>query len=202
MRVISGTCKGRHLQAVPGLSTRPTTDKVKEAVFNMIGPYFAGGIGLDLFAGSGGLGIEALSRGLERVIFVDHDGKAVQTVRKNVAACGLERRAEIYRNDAERALRAVAKRGLRFSVIFLDPPYKEKKWPALLSFIASHDLLEDDGVVVAEHLAEAELPEEVGRLKQWKRETYGITGVTIYRRTDEQKGDERDGEHCRLPGEL
>ncbi|AGT31414.1 rRNA methyltransferase [Geobacillus genomosp. 3] len=184
------------------MSTRPTTDKVKEAIFNMIGPYFTEGIGLDLFAGSGGLGIEALSRGLERVIFVDHDAKAVQTVRKNVAACGLEKRAEIYRNDAERALKAVAKRGLRFSVIFLDPPYKEKKWPALLSLIAGHDLLEASGVVVAEHPVGAELPEEAGNLKQWKRETYGITGVTMYRRTDEQKGDESDGEHCRLPREL
>ncbi|OQP07881.1 16S rRNA (guanine(966)-N(2))-methyltransferase RsmD [Geobacillus sp. 46C-IIa] len=202
MRVISGMCKGRHLQAVPGMSTRPTTDKVKEAIFNMIGPYFADGIGLDLFAGSGGLGIEALSRGLERVVFVDHDAKAVQTVRKNVAACGLEKRAEIYRNDAERALKAVAKRGLRFSAIFLDPPYKEKKWPTLLSLIAERDLLEADGVVVAEHPAGAELPEEVGNLRQWKRETYGITGITIYRRIDEQKGDESDGEHCRLPGEL
>ncbi|MFC0298060.1 16S rRNA (guanine(966)-N(2))-methyltransferase RsmD [Geobacillus jurassicus] len=198
MRVISGTCKGRNLQAVPGMSTRPTTDKVKEAIFNMIGPYFSGGIGLDLFAGSGGLGIEALSRGLERVIFVDHDRKAVQTVRKNVAACGLEKRAEIYCNDAGRALKAVAKRGLCFAVIFLDPPYKEKQWPIWLSSIAERRLLEPDGVVVAEHSAEVELPEEVDGLKRWKRETYGITGVTIYR----WEGDGSDGEHCGLSGEL
>ncbi|AMV10340.1 16S rRNA (guanine(966)-N(2))-methyltransferase RsmD [Geobacillus sp. G4] len=198
MRVISGTCKGRRLQAVPGMSTRPTTDKVKEAIFNMIGPYFSGGNGLDLFAGSGGLGIEALSRGIERVIFVDQDRKAVQTVRKNVAACGLEKRAEIYCNDAERALKAVAKRGLRFAVIFLDPPYKEKQWPTLLSSIAGRQLLEPHGVVVAEHSAEAELPEEVGGLTRWKRETYGITGVTIYR----WEGDGSDGEHCGLPREL
>ena len=71
MRVISGTCKGRQLKAVPGSRTRPTTDKVKETIFNMIGPYFNGGLGLDLFAGSGGLGIEAISRGLDKVIFVD-----------------------------------------------------------------------------------------------------------------------------------
>ncbi|KYD23610.1 hypothetical protein B4113_2975 [Geobacillus sp. B4113_201601] len=198
MRVISGTCKGRKLQAVPGMSTRPTTDKVKEAIFNIIGPYFSGGIGLDLFAGSGGLGIEALSRGLDRVIFVDHDRKAVQTVRKNVAACGLEKQAEIYCNDAERALKAVAKRGLRFSVIFLDPPYKENEWPALLSALAGCRLLEPGGVVVAEHSAKARLPETADGLVQWKQETYGITGVTIYR----WKGDETDGEHCRLSREF
>ena len=77
MRVVSGNYKGKGLKAVPGNSTRPTTDKVKEAMFNMIGPYFDGGIGLDLFAGSGGLGIEALSRGLDKVIFVDRDAKSL-----------------------------------------------------------------------------------------------------------------------------
>ena len=80
MRVVSGTAKEEHLKAVPGNATRPTTDKVKEAMFNMIGPYFDGGIGLDLFAGSGGLGIEALSRGMDKVIFVDRDDKAIQTI--------------------------------------------------------------------------------------------------------------------------
>ena len=89
MRVVSGICKGRALKAVPGNTTRPTTDKVKEALFNMIGPYFEGGIGLDLFAGSGGLGIEALSRGLDKVIFIDRDGKAIQTIHENIKTCKL-----------------------------------------------------------------------------------------------------------------
>jgi 16S rRNA (guanine966-N2)-methyltransferase len=189
MRVISGKCKGRRLQAVPGTSTRPTTDKVKEAIFNMIGPYFSGGMGLDLFSGSGGLGIEALSRGLDRVIFVDHDVKAVQTVKKNVTTCRLLEQAEIYRNDAERALRAIVKRGLRFHLIFLDPPYKEQKLESILSFIDEHKLLEKGGAVVAEHSAETHLAEQVGRLVKWKHEVYGITAVSIYRYMDEQKGE-------------
>ncbi len=82
------------LKAVPGNSTRPTTDKVKEAIFNIIGPYFNGGTGLDLFAGSGGLGIEAISRGFEKIIFVDRDGKALQTIKENVKTCGVEQYAE------------------------------------------------------------------------------------------------------------
>ena len=90
MRVVSGVCKGRPLKAVPGNTTRPTTDKVKEALFNMIGPYFEGGIGLDLFAGSGGLGLEALSRGLDKVVFVDRDTKAIQTIHENIQACKME----------------------------------------------------------------------------------------------------------------
>lgn len=189
MRVISGKCKGRRLQAVPGMSTRPTTDKVKEAIFNMIGPYFSGGMGLDLFGGSGGLGIEALSRGLDRVIFVDHDVKAVQTIKKNVETCRLLEQAEIYRNDAERALKAIVKRGLRFQLIFLDPPYKEQKLQSLLSFIDEHGLLEEDGAVVAEHSSEMDLAERIGRLVKWKHEVYGITAISIYRYTDVEKGE-------------
>ncbi|MBA2878808.1 16S rRNA (guanine(966)-N(2))-methyltransferase RsmD [Anoxybacillus kamchatkensis] len=186
MRVISGKCKGKPLQAVPGMTTRPTTDKVKEAIFNMIGPYFSGGLGLDLFGGSGGLGIEALSRGLDRVIFVDHDAKAVQTIKKNVTACRLTDQAEIYRNDAERALKAIIKRGLTFHLIFLDPPYKNKQLEALIAIIDSHQLLQKDGFVVAEHGAEEQLAKQIGRLTQVKHETYGITAVSIYAYVDEE----------------
>jgi len=99
VRVVSGTCKGRPLKAVPGNTTRPTTDKVKEALFNMIGPYFDGGIGLDLFAGSGGLGLEALSRGLERVIFIDREPKAIQVINENIRDCKFEEQTKVYRND-------------------------------------------------------------------------------------------------------
>ncbi|ANB59237.1 16S rRNA (guanine(966)-N(2))-methyltransferase RsmD [Anoxybacteroides amylolyticum] len=180
MRVISGICKGRPLQAVPGMSTRPTTDKVKEAMFNMVGPYFSEGLALDLFAGSGGLGIEALSRGMERAIFVDYDGKAVQTIRKNIASCGLTERAEIYRNDAERALKAIAKRKLKFHLIFLDPPYKKQKLEALLSFIDEHRLLAQTGYIVAEHSHDVQLPRQIGQLMKVKHEVYGITAVSIY----------------------
>ncbi|MBB3906278.1 16S rRNA (guanine(966)-N(2))-methyltransferase RsmD [Anoxybacillus rupiensis] len=187
MRVISGKCKGRVLQAVPGMSTRPTTDKVKEAIFNMVGPYFSGGIGLDLFGGSGGLGIEALSRGLHSMIFVDHDAKAVQTIRKNVEACGLKEQSEIYRNDAERALKAIIKRQLRFHLIFLDPPYKKQKLQALISFIDEHSLLEKNGFIVAEHAHDIELPDRIGNLVRIKHEVYGITAVSIYAYT--QKGE-------------
>ncbi|QPA33080.1 16S rRNA (guanine(966)-N(2))-methyltransferase RsmD [Thermaerobacillus caldiproteolyticus] len=189
MRVISGKCKGRPLQAVPGMSTRPTTDKVKEAIFNMVGPYFSGGMGLDLFGGSGGLGIEGLSRGLDRVIFVDHDIKAVQTIRKNVNTCGLAAQAEIYRNDAERALKAIVKRGLRFRLIFLDPPYKEQKLASLISFIAQHSLLESDGMIIAEHAHDIELPMHIENVAKIKHEIYGITAVSIYGYVSEEKGD-------------
>ncbi|MGQ9007257.1 16S rRNA (guanine(966)-N(2))-methyltransferase RsmD [Bacillus stercoris] len=182
MRVISGSKKGRSLKAVPGTSTRPTTDKVKESIFNMIGPYFDGGRGLDLFAGSGGLGIEVLSRGFEHCIFVDRDFKAIQTVKSNLKTLELTKHAQVYRNDAERALHAAAKRETGFRGIFLDPPYKEQKLKALLTLIDEYQMLEEDGFIVAEHDREVELPETVGDLVMTRKETYGLTGVAIYKK--------------------
>lgn len=182
LRVISGSFKGLGLKAVPGTDTRPTTDKVKEAIFNIIGPYFDGGICLDLFAGSGGLGIEALSRGMDKAIFVDRDGKAVKTVRENIARCSAENRCEIYRNDAIRALKALKKREAAFDCIFLDPPYKQQNLVSILNIIDAWKLLADDGVVVCEHSADVSLPEKVGGLSCIKTATYGTTTISIYKK--------------------
>jgi len=104
MRVISGERKGTRLKAVPGSATRPTTDKVKESLFNIIGPYFAGGDALDLYAGSGGLGIEALSRGCDHAVFVDKQTKAIQTIQENLRVTRYEANATVYRQDARQAL--------------------------------------------------------------------------------------------------
>ncbi|CAH2713380.1 MULTISPECIES: 16S rRNA (guanine(966)-N(2))-methyltransferase RsmD [Neobacillus] len=182
MRVVSGICKGRPLKAVPGNSTRPTTDKVKEALFNMIGPYFDGGIGLDLFAGSGGLGLEALSRGLDQVIFVDRDPKAIQVIHENINACKFEKKTEVYRNDADRALKALIKRGISFDYIFLDPPYKNEKLVSLMEKMDQAELVKTDGIVVCEHSFDVILPQIAGRFTQTKHEKYGIIAVTIYSR--------------------
>ncbi len=180
MRVVSGSCKGRPLKAVPGTSTRPTTDKVKEAIFNMIGPYFSGGIGLDLFGGSGGLGIEALSRGLDKVIFVDKDFKAIQTIKSNLESCAFTNNAEVYRNEAKRALKALVKREIKFDFIFLDPPYKDHQLEALIIFIHEHSLVREYGYIVAEHEIDEILPNEIGDLTKVKSEIYGITAISVF----------------------
>ncbi|MFD2443402.1 16S rRNA (guanine(966)-N(2))-methyltransferase RsmD [Bacillus sp. CGMCC 1.16607] len=185
MRVVSGTCKGRSLKAVPGSTTRPTTDKVKEAIFNMIGPYFNEGIGLDLFAGSGGLGIEALSRGIDKVIFVDRDSKAIQIIKDNLVACDLLDKAEVYRNDADRAIKAILKREIKFDFIFLDPPYKKQQLLKLLETIEKEQLVISDGMIVCEHATDVILPDEVGLLKNIKKETYGIISISIYQLVNE-----------------
>lgn len=181
MRVVSGKCKGHPLKAVPGNTTRPTTDKVKEAIFNIIGPYFDGGLALDLFGGSGGLGIEALSRGIDKAIFVDRDGKAIKVIHQNLESCKLEAQAEVYRNDAERAVKALMKRALSFDLVLLDPPYKDQKIISLISIMDQHDLLKEDGIVMAEHGVDIDLPETIGRLVKVRAENYGITAISIYK---------------------
>lgn len=185
MRVIAGTLKGRSLKAVPGMSTRPTTDKIKESIFNIIGPFFNGGTALDLFAGSGGLGIEAISRGFDRCIFVDRDFKAVQTIKTNVSQCKVQDQSEIFRNDSARALQALAKKEAVFEGIFLDPPYKKQKLEALLFIIDKQNLLSAEGFIVAEHAKEVSLTHSIGALQMVRSETYGITGISIYKKERE-----------------
>jgi 16S rRNA (guanine966-N2)-methyltransferase len=186
MRVISGSAKGRSLKAVPGTSTRPTTDKVKEAIFSMIGPYFDGGQVLDLFAGTGGLGIEALSRGMQKAVFIDIEKKSIDTIQHNLQTAGLKDQAEVFRTDAARALKALAKRDQRFELVFLDPPYKMKVIAELISTMDEQKLLEDQAVVVVEHDANDVLLEAIGGFEQQRRAEYGDTAVTIYKRALEQ----------------
>ncbi|GGA83768.1 16S rRNA (guanine(966)-N(2))-methyltransferase RsmD [Ornithinibacillus halotolerans] len=181
MRVVAGIHKGRQLKAVPGNNTRPTTDKVKEAVFQIMGPFFDGGTALDLFAGSGSLGIEALSRGMDSCIFVDKHPKAIQTIKENTSLLRLDSHVEIFRTDAYRALHAASKRELRFDLIFLDPPYNKVSYTELIGVIMKEQLLNENGIIYCEHDLRDALPEEISGLAIIKHLNYGGTiGVTIY----------------------
>ncbi len=183
MRVIAGECKGRPLKAVPGITTRPTTDKIKESIFNMIGPFFDGGIGLDLYGGSGGLGLEALSRGMEHFIFIDKDQKAILTIKENIKQCNYDEKTEVFRNDAKRALKALHKRELQFDMIFLDPPYAKQMLMKDIEEIDKLQLLSSEGRIVAEHGTEVTLPEQIGSFQLIRQETYGkTTTITIFKR--------------------
>lgn len=183
MRVISGTAKGRSLKAVPGISTRPTTDKVKEAIFSMIGPYFDGGQVLDLFAGTGGLGIEALSRGMDKAVFIDIEKKSIDTIQHNLQVAGLKDQAEIYRTDAARALKALAKREQQFQLVFLDPPYKMKVIVDLINAMEVQAIIEANTTIVVEHDAKDVLDDVIGGFEQQRRADYGDTAVTIYKQS-------------------
>jgi 16S rRNA (guanine966-N2)-methyltransferase len=187
VRVIAGTAKGRILKAVPGMGTRPTTDKVKEAIFSIIGPFFDGGIGLDLFAGTGGLGIEAISRGMDRVIFIDMERTSIQVIEDNIATIGFNEQSEVYRNEAQRALKVLAKRGLKFDLVFIDPPYLMKQADKILLQMQQMELIQDQAVVLVEHEAGHAYADEIGQFHVRKRANYGETAITIYHYLDNPK---------------
>jgi len=185
VRVIAGKAKGRPLKAVPGQGTRPTTDKVKEAIFSMIGPYFDGGFVLDLFAGTGGLGIEAWSRGANKVISIDKEKISIDIIRSNVQAAGAQADFEIYRNDAARALKLLGKKQQAFDIIFLDPPYRMDDMDTWLLTMQQLQLVAQDAVIVVEHDSKVQYPEVIGNLKQQRHTQYGEVAVTIYRHQEE-----------------
>ncbi|MBW4080865.1 16S rRNA (guanine(966)-N(2))-methyltransferase RsmD [Paenibacillus sp. S150] len=196
MRVVSGSAKGRPLKSVPGSGTRPTTDKVKEAMFSIIGPYFEGGAVLDLFAGTGGLGIEALSRGMDQAVFVDMEQKSIDTVRANLKAAKVEEQAEVYRNDAGRALSALEKRGRSFDLVFLDPPYRLKHGHELMLAMVQKGLLRQDAVIVLEHESGYEYPEVIPGFHRTRQAVYGETTVCIYKyeaSSREEPGSGKEG---------
>lgn len=189
MRVVAGSVKGLPLKAVPGTSTRPTTDKVKESIFNMIGPFFDGGYALDLFAGSGGLGIEALSRGIDRAIFTDKDRKAIETIHANLEKTRLTGQAEVFKADAERALKAMKKNDVQARLLFLDPPYHMEKAYDLMDKAAELGIMTNDSIVVCEHDREVELKSRTKYYERFKKELYGNTIISIYRFQGEEGED-------------
>lgn len=148
MRVIAGIHKSKALESLEGRNTRPTMDKVKEGIFNSL--HEVSGLGLDLFAGSGALGIEALSRGMDKVIFVDQNFKAVKVIKSNLKQLDLISQSEVYKNNADRALKALAKREIQFDYIFLDPPYNKGLIDEALKSIAEFNLLKENGIIICE----------------------------------------------------
>ena len=180
MRVVAGEYRGRKLSAVPGMVTRPTTDKVKEALFNIIGPYFDGGVSLDLFAGSGGLSIEGVSRGITEAVLIDRQYAAIKTIKKNIATTKQPERFRVYKQDAQKALKLLAAHAEHFDLVYLDPPYAKQKIVADLNQMADLDLLNPGAVIVAETNQEANLPADLPGFELVRRQDYGITVLTIY----------------------
>lgn len=194
VRVVSGSAKGRPLKSVPGMGTRPTTDKVKEAIFSMIGPYFDGGTALDLFAGTGGLGIESLSRGIDKAVFIDIEPKSIETVRANLKATGFADRSEVFRNEAGRALKVMEKRKYQFDLVFLDPPYRMKNGDALMMEMATRGLLGTGALLVLEYESDYAYPENLKGFLHMRTAEYGETAVSIYKFEGMEREPEASGE--------
>ncbi|HJH11809.1 MAG TPA: 16S rRNA (guanine(966)-N(2))-methyltransferase RsmD [Metalysinibacillus jejuensis] len=180
MRIVAGERKSIPLKSAAGKTTRPTTDKVKESLFNIIGPYFSGGIALDLFAGSGGLGLETLSRGAERAIFIEKDAKSLEALRSNIEKCRYETCTEVYRNDATRAVKSLLGRNEQYTFVFVDPPYAQVQYYAIVAELVEANKVTDNGVIVCEHDKAYELPEAYGEFICQRREKYGDSIISIY----------------------
>lgn len=180
MRVTGGTDRGRKIRAPRSSGTRPTASRVREAVFNILGPPPEGPV-LDLYAGTGAMGIEALSRGAPRAVFVERDSRALAILGRNLRELGFADRALILGTNVRTALARLAQ-AEPFAWVFIDPPYATTEAERALSSLAGSDLLAPGAVVVVEHDKRRELPEAAGELKVLDRRYYGDTGVSFYRR--------------------
>lgn len=182
MRVIAGVAKGRRLRALRGQAVRPTADRVKEALFSMLESRFDldGAVLLDLFSGTGALGIEGLSRGADRVVFVEQDHAARRVLEANLAACGFATRGRMVGAPVRRAIAALADDGIRFDGILMDPPYGRGLAAAALSDLETAALLAPDGWVAVEHHVDDALAESYGELQLTASRRYGKTAVALF----------------------
>ena len=182
-RIIGGAAKGRRLKAPSGEVTRPTAARVRQSLFDILAPEIPGSRFLDAFAGTGAVGLEALSRGAAKVVLVDRNGAAVETARENARAlAGEGGSVQVFRQDARTAIVALAEQGFRFDLVFLDPPYASDLYEPLLSLLDEGPLLAEDGLVVAEHFHKRALPETIGTLGRTRLVRAGDHCLSFYRR--------------------
>jgi 16S rRNA (guanine966-N2)-methyltransferase len=181
MRVIAGTYRSRRLIAPRGLATRPTSDRLRETIFNVLSPRIHGTVFVDLYAGSGAVGIEALSRGASLVYFVDKASSAIATIRNNLAALQIRSGFQLESSNVSSALGRLSAAG----IIFLDPPYQAAgEYESTLSRISENAdrLLASDGIVVAEHSRKIELEQQYGALQRYRVLEQGDAGLSFYSR--------------------
>lgn len=177
MRVITGSARGRRLKELEGMETRPTTDRVKEGIFNIIQFDIEGRKVLDLFAGTGQLGIEALSRGAKSAVFVEQRRDAVSLIRENLKTTGLSHAADVVYGDALSFLRSTKE---RFDLVFLDPPFPAALWEITLSAISGFDILTNHGIIICESPVDQPLPQLPAPYFFHRAYRYGKIKITTY----------------------
>jgi 16S rRNA (guanine966-N2)-methyltransferase len=187
-RIIAGGGKGRRLRVPKGLETRPTGARVRQTLFDILAPRLPGCRFLDAFAGSGAIGLEALSRGARLAVFVDSGAPAIATIRENARALASGGEALAFRQDARVALPALAAQGQRFDIVYLDPPYDSDLYEWALEEIDKSDLLAAGGVAVAEHFHKRVLPETIGRLLRRRSVRVGDHVLGFYEMERQESG--------------
>jgi len=180
MRIIGGEYKGRRISMPRGI--RPTRDNVREAIFNVIASDIRGSRVLNLFAGSGAFGIEAISRGASYALFVDNSSSATSVIRRNLKSLGLQHaaRAGVITKDARLALRSLSNSREIFDIVFLDPPYYKGWVRKCLKYLYLYDILTQPNLIIAEHFKKDRLPDQPEGLKLRRRLSYGDTAISIY----------------------
>jgi len=199
MRIIAGTYRSRILKSLKGLELRPTSDRLRETLFNVLGESVAGSRFIDLFAGTGAVGIEALSRGAAEVVFVENHPPAVALIRRNLESLHIRSGVTLLAADALRGLEKLASRQKRespgYDFAFLDPPYAAAKdYARVLEFFGSVRLLAPGGIVVAEHRRSFDLPEEIGALRRYRVLRQGDAAVSFYRVVEASGGESNSAE--------
>lgn len=177
MRIIAGDYKGRKLETPSDNRTRPTTEKVKEAMFSILMPYTENGVFCDLFAGTGGLGLEALSRGASFCYFCDNDREAINIIKRNISKCQAEEYSRVVQGDYMKALRSIED---KIDVFIVDPPYKSELYENVLKSIESLDLLNEGGIILVEHQKSIDLPDAIFGFTKTKERNYGTVVLSIY----------------------
>lgn len=161
--------------------TRPTLDKVREAVFSSLGSSFEGGTVLDLYAGSGAVGLEALSRGMDHAIFVDQNKKAVEIIKKNIQTLDVTAQSTVLCMSARLALSHLSSQNIRLDLVYLDPPYKAQENETIITLLQEYHLLNNNCRIVVESLKEDTFPQDIGNVHRKKEAIYGISKISYYR---------------------
>ena len=193
MRIIAGDLKGRRLRTLEGLKIRPTSDRLRETLFNILAPRISDARFLDLCAGSGAVGIEALSRGASSVVFVESSRRAVSLIEENLEHCGVADQARIHSRDAVAALKLLANEKAQFDIVYFDPPYESHIYSPVLAFLGRSSLLAEHGVLIVEHRGASLVEPGYGDLRPYREVKQGDSRLTFFSR--ENNGtDERETE--------
>jgi 16S rRNA (guanine966-N2)-methyltransferase len=182
MRVIAGQYRSRSLSAPAGVVTRPTSDRLRETLFNVIAAGISDSVWLDLFAGSGAVGIEALSRGARMVYFIENDGRATRAIRANLASLSIDEGYEVQDREVMQALRALDAAAVACDFCFLDPPYADRNaYEQTLGFLSQSRMLSGESIVIAEHDKHYDLLERYGALTRYRRLQQGDAVLSFFR---------------------
>jgi 16S rRNA (guanine966-N2)-methyltransferase len=180
MRIIAGSHKGRRLLTPVAHDVRPTSGRVKEALFSILGDRIVGATFLDLCAGTGAIGIEAMSRGAERVVFVESDMNSLRLLQTNLNRCSLSEEADVYAGDARSYLLHASHQAQAFDIIFADPPYRDNSVNTLLPILGQSANIRPHTVVILEHPTTTQIPLQVGSLNRARQYRYGDTSLSLF----------------------